>query len=165
MELLDVYNDEGVKIDKVVQRGDVGSLLPGEHIAVAIIYIENDEGKFLMQKTSREKGGLYSSTGGHVDHGEKPIDTIKREVEEELGINIDDDTIIDLGYLLFDLPIRFVFYLKKNIDLSEVKIQDEEVDSVSYMSVDDIKKKLSDGLMHEAHYKVLERILEYKDSL
>ena len=164
VELLDVYNNNGVKTGKVVKRGiKDSSFKDGEHIAVAIIYIENDNNEFLIQKTSKQKGGIYSSTGGHVNHGEEPIDTIKREVKEELGVDISNDNIIDLGYVIFDFPIRFVFYLRKNIELNDIILQKEEVESVSYMTDNEIRNIIENGLMHKAHAKVLERILEYKN--
>ena len=165
MELLDVYNDNGEKTGKVVERGcSDSSFEKGEHIAVAIIYIENNKNEFLIQKTSVQKGGLYSSTGGHVDHGEEPIETIRREVKEELGIDVNNDNIVDLGYLLFDFPVRFIFYLNKDINLDEVVIQEEEVESVSYMTEKELKEIIKKGLMHKAHAKVLERVLDYKKS-
>ena len=163
MELLDVYNNNGERTGRIVERGAKDTLFAeGEHIAVAIIYIENDNNEFLIQKTSKQKGGNYSSTGGHVNHNEEPIDTIKREVKEELGIDISKDNIVDLGYLLFDFPIRFVFYLRKNIDIKDIILQKEEVESVSYMSEAQLKGLIKKGLMHEAHAKVLEYVLEYK---
>ena len=64
MEYLSVYNERREKLNKKVARGE--KLLDGEHILISIIFIENNEGKFLMQKTSKEKGSKYSSTGGHV---------------------------------------------------------------------------------------------------
>ena len=163
MELLDVYDDKAIKTGKVVERGtNDTNFKRGEHTAVAIIYIENDNNEFLIQKTSKEKGGLYSSTGGHVNHNEKPIDTIKREVKEELGIDISNDNIISLGYLVYDFPVRFIFYLKKNIDINNIVLQKDEVETVSYMSICEIRDIIDKGLMHKAHAKVLEKVLEYK---
>lgn len=163
MELLDVYDDNGQKTGRVVERGSK-DFKEGEHIAVAIIYIENSNNEFLIQKTSQEKGGQYSSTGGHVDHGEEPIDSIKREVKEELGIDIDNDSIIDLGYMCVDFPIRFCFYLKKDIDIKDIKLQEDEVESISYMTVDEIKELIDKGLMHAGHAKVLDKVLEYLEN-
>ena len=79
MELLEVFDDDGNVIGKSVDRNAHFELDDGEHIAIAVIFIENNNGEFLMQKTSKKKGGLYSSTGGHVDHGETPLETIKTE--------------------------------------------------------------------------------------
>ena len=94
MELLDVYDNNGNVTGKTIIRGDKNAVLnDNEHIAVAVIFIENENGEFLIQKTSQEKGGLFSSTGGHVDSGETPLVTIKREVKEELAYNVDNDQI------------------------------------------------------------------------
>lgn len=164
MELLDVYNDNGERTGRVVERGtSKDSFSKEEHIAVAIIFIENSNHEFLIQKTSKEKGGHYSSTGGHVDHNEKPMDSIKREVQEELGIDIYHDEIIDLGFLLFDFPIRFVFYLKKDISLDDIVTQKEEVENVYYMKEEEIKDLIQKGRMLESHGRVFDTILKYKE--
>ena len=83
MEYLSVYNERREKLNKKVARGE--KLLDGEHILISIIFIENNEGKFLMQKTSKEKGSKYSSTGGHVLENENSKDAIIREVKEKSG--------------------------------------------------------------------------------
>ena len=163
MELLDVYDSLGNKTGRIVERGKQDEFFgEDEHIAVAIIYIENDKGEFLIQKTSKEKGGHYSSTGGHINHGEDAFSTIVREVNEELGIDVSNDNIISLGHICVDFPVRFVFYLKKNLDLNDITLKKDEVESVSYMSVDEIRDILDKGQMHKGHYKVLEKVLEYK---
>ena len=163
MELLDVYDSQGNKTGRVVERGNKNEIFNNdEHIAVAIIYIENDKGEFLIQKTSKEKGEHYSSTGGHISYGEDAYSTIGREVKEELGIDVSNDNIINLGHICVDFPVRFMFYLKKNINLNDITLQKDEVKSVSYMSVDKIRDILDKGLMNKGHYKVLEKILEYK---
>ena len=166
MELLDVYDNNGNKTGKVIDRETPDSYLSeNEHIPVSIIYIENSNGDFLIQKLTKYKGSMYSTPGGHVIHGEEPIDAVKREVKEELGLDISNDNIIYLGFLVYDYPIRFIFYLKKDIDLDNLKLLKEEVESISYMSVDKIKELINNGLMHKAHIKVLEKVLEYKSEM
>lgn len=113
MELLDVYDDNGIRMGKVVVRGDKSVVLEeNEHIAVWVIFIEDSNGEFLMQKTSILKGGEYSSTGGHIVSGEDAIVSIKREVMEEIGIDVSDDSIIDLGFMLYDKTFMYLFCLK-----------------------------------------------------
>ena len=162
MELLDVYDNNGKVTGRVVTRGDkTVTLSDNEHIAVGVIFIQNGKGEFLIQKTSKEKGGEYTSTGGHVDSGETPLESIKREVKEELGLNVDNDNIVELGYLLYDRPIRFMFCLKKDVDIQTLKLQQEEVESAEFMSIDKIKELIDQGLMLISHAKIFNKVLEY----
>lgn len=152
MELLDIYDNSGNLVGKTVVRGDKTVSLSGdEHIALSVIFIENDRGEFLIQRTSKEKGNEFSSTGGHVLSGETPLDAIKREVKEELGVDISKDKIKDYGFLLYDMLIRYIYYLKKNIDIDKVILQSEEVQYVKYMSVSDIRKLIETNQMLKSH--------------
>lgn len=165
MEYLGIYNDEGKATDKKVIRGEKLELEENEHIAVAIIFIENSEGKFLIQKASKEKGSYFSSTGGHIDFGETPLSTIKKEVEEELGVNISNDEIIDLGYSNYGKPLIFLYYIKKDINLAEIILQKEEVDYVEYMTIDEINKLIEEDKMLKSHAEMFKRVLNEKVSI
>ena len=162
MELLDVYDDNGKPTSKVVKRGSGDEVFEkGEHIAVAIIFIQNSKGEFLIQRTSKEKGGLYSSTGGHVDHGETPDKAIIREVKEEIGIDISKDNVESLGFRLVDFPVRFLYYLRKDIDLKDLVVDPVEVEKVSYMSPSFIEGIIEKGLMNRGHALMYEEIIKY----
>lgn len=161
MELLDVYNDDGTLTGKTVVRGDKTAVLSkNEHIAIAVVFIENSKGEFLIQKTSALKGGEYSSTGGHIDSGETPLQSIQREMEEELGITVDKNDIKDLGFLLFDMPIRFLFYVKKDINILDVKLQKEEVEYVKFMNIDEIKHLIKTQKMLHSHAIMFDELLK-----
>ncbi len=160
MELLDLYDDNGKVTGKTIVRGDKSAKVePTEHIALATIFIENSEGKFLIQKTSKEKGDVFSTTGGHVDSGETPLDTIIRETKEEIGVSIDSDEIEEYGYMMFDMPLRFIFYVKKDIDVSNIQLQKEEVDYVKYMSVEEIQDLIKSGQMLKSHAILFNELL------
>lgn len=152
MELLGLYDSNGKSLGKEIERDKARSLIKdGEHIATCAIFMENSEGKFLIQKTSKEKGGYYSTTGGHVLSNETPSEAIKREVLEELGIDISSDQIIELGYIVYDIPVRFLYYIKKDININDVVLQKEEVDNVDYMSEEQINYLIESKEFLESH--------------
>ena len=152
MEYLDIYNNDGITTGRKIVRGDKTVVLnDDEHIALSVIFLQNSNGEYLIQKTSKEKGGEFSSTGGHVDSGETPLDAIKREVLEEIGINIYNDDIKEYGFLLYDKPLRYIFYLNKDININDIKVQKEEVDYVKYMSVSEIEELIKTGQMLKSH--------------
>jgi mutator protein MutT len=160
MELLDIYDNSGNVTGKTIIRGDKTAILgENEHIAIAVIFIESSDGKFLIQKTSKEKGGEFSSTGGHVNSGETPLEAIKREVKEELGIDIDDENIEEYGFLSFDMPLRYLFYINKDINIEDIKIQKEEVDYVKYMSIEEIEKLIKNNQMLKSHGIMFNKLL------
>ncbi len=161
MELLDIYDNNGHKTNKQVVRGDKNTVLnDNEHIAVSIIFIENSNGEFLIQKTSKDRGNDFSSTGGHVINGETPLEAIKREVKEELGVSIDNEDIKYLGFIIYDTPIRFLYYLKKDLKLEDVKVQKEEVDYVEYMTIDQINKLIDNNLVLKSHGILFKEVLK-----
>ena len=151
MEILDIYNNEGKLTGKTIVRGEPTDLNEDEHFAVAVIFLENSKGKFLIQKTSEEKGGKYATTGGHVNHGETPKECIIREVKEELNISLNEDEIQELGYIIYDLPIRYIFYAKKDIDLKEINLQEEEVENIEYLSIQKIKELIENKEFLDSH--------------
>ena len=164
MELLDIFDNDGNPTGRTIVRGDKNAVLnENEHIAVAVIFIENDKGEFLIQKTSREKGGKFSSTGGHVCNKEMPLITIQREVKEELDVDINKDEIIDYGFLLYDKPLRYLFYINKNIDISDIHVQKEEVEYVKYMSIEEINNLIKDDKMLESHGIMFNELLNKRN--
>lgn len=54
--------------------------------------IVNSKGEFLLQKKTLDykgwPGGPWCFFGGAIEKNEKPLEAIKRELKEELGINI-----------------------------------------------------------------------------
>lgn len=149
MEILSIYDNEKNKTDRKIIRGE--NLNIGDHILIAIVFIKNKEGKYLIQKTSHEKGGLYSSTGGHVLYNETSKDAIIREIKEELGIEVKDEELEYVGDILLGIPFADIFYLEKDIDINKLSLQKEEVDSVSYMTEDEIYNLILKDKMLKSH--------------
>ena len=163
MELIDLYDNDGNKLDKTYLRGDKKYRFhKNEHIPIVMIFIENSEGKFLIQKTSEAKGNVYSSTGGHVDSGEDKDTALIREIKEELGIDVDIKEVKYLGHFLTGAPIRFLYYLKKDIDIEKCTIDPNEVKYLKFMSENEINNLISEKLLLESHAFCFNKILEFK---
>lgn len=158
MEYLDIYNEKKEKLNKKIKRGD--KLLDNEHILVAVIFIENSEGKYLIQKTSKEKGEKYATTGGHVLSGETPKTAIIRETKEELGLDVSNENIIYIGDLLFGIPFGEIYYLKKDLNIAKLKLQQEEVEQVEYLTKAEILKLIETEKMVKSHGLMFKKMLD-----
>ena len=86
MEQRDLYDINRALTGKTIFKGD--SIPDNNYIVVVLVFIQNSEGKFLIQKRSEIKNGKYATTGGHPKSGENSIQGIISEVKEEIGVNI-----------------------------------------------------------------------------
>ncbi len=164
MEILDIYDNNGNTTGRTIIRGDKNAILnDNEHVAIAVIFIENSNGEFLIQKRSELKGGKYAFTGGHVDSGETPLNAIKREVKEEIGVNISNDLIEEYGFMLYDVPLRYIYYLKKDIDINSIKVQKEEVEYVKNMDLEQINELIETNQMLESHKIMFNEFIKRKN--
>ncbi len=70
------------------------------------------------------------------------------EIKEELGLDVSPDELkliltkrVDVEHVIFD-----VYFMRKDIELSTLKIQAEELESVEWMSLDTIYRLIDQGL-------------------
>lgn len=152
MELLDLYDDNGNILNEKIIRGEKPEIK--KNIMLSIVFIKDKNNKYLIQKTSKEKGSKYSTTGGHVISGEDGLTTIIREIEEELGLFIEKEKIKFIDKIKYPTKqcIFNVFELIiHNINLNSIKIQTSEVESVCLLTKDEIYNLINEGKFLETH--------------
>ena len=110
----------------------------GYYNIVVLAFIKNSKGEYLIQKTSKQKKGIYAVTGGHVKSGETSQEAIINEIKEELGIDVLKEECKLFKTYKYETAFKDVYYIEKDIDLDTVKYSSDEVDYVKYFSVDEI---------------------------
>ena len=158
MEYLDLYDDNGKKLNKVVERGS--KLFDHENIMLAVIFIKNKNNEYLIQKTSKEKGGLFATTGGHVIHKEDSFSTIMRETKEELGILIPKEKVkLITKFKYKEKPLLFHVYETIDVENTTFTLQKEEVESVVWLSKEKIKKLIQKNQFSKTHGYIFEKYM------
>jgi len=140
MEYLDLYDEnKNLTGEKILRSKDM-KIEPGKYINIVIVFIENSENKFLIQKTSKEKGSVWATTGGHVKSGTTCYEAIIEEIKEELGIDINPSEIKHIETNKFNRAYQDVYYLRKDIDIKDITIQKEEVEYVKWLTKEEINE-------------------------
>ena len=98
MELVDVYDRNGNRTGKVVERGT--PLLEGEYILAVGMWIVDSQNRIFLTKRSSEKSyapNKWENTGGHVQAGEDCLAAVIRELREETGVAVSAEQVTLLG--------------------------------------------------------------------
>ncbi len=78
------------------------------HVAAAAIFDDQDRVLLALRDKSQHQGGLWEFPGGKVEAGEPVIAALARELNEELGINIDQASVKPLIQVPYHYPDKSV---------------------------------------------------------
>jgi 8-oxo-dGTP pyrophosphatase MutT (NUDIX family) len=160
MELLDLVDFDGRLLGRTVERGT--PLGDDEYIQLVIVYLKCRD-KFLLQKTSIQKGDEYAATGGHVSSGNTSKEQAVIECNEELGITLDSKKLELLGKLYSRHRIFNVYLYEDNsLDQSKMVLQNDEVDSVYWFTPVEIDELIAKGMVRLSTCKHYQKFIREK---
>ena len=142
-EKLDVYNYKRIKTGKIIERNENAILDKCDYILAIQCWIINAKCEILLTRRKLDKvhGGMWEPTGGLVQSGENSIQATKRELNEEIGINISER---ELKFIKEKIDksdrhnvFRDVYVIKKDININELKFNDGEVIDSKWVSLDE----------------------------
>ena len=148
MEIFDLYTKDRIKTDKTMVRG---TEVPKSYYRLVVhACIFNSEGKMLIQQRQPFKSHWPDmwdlSVGGAAVTGDTSQTAIEREISEELGLKLSFDDIHPSLTIHLDGVFDDVYTIEKEIDISELKLQPEEVQDVKWATKEEIYKLLDDGV-------------------
>ncbi|MCR5146059.1 MAG: NUDIX domain-containing protein [Clostridia bacterium] len=162
MEKRDLYDENRNLTGKTIYKGE--EIPEGSYIIVVLVFIQNSEGKFLIQKRSERKNGLYATTGGHPKSGEDSVQGIITEVKEEIGVDLKlEDLQLYFGGRSEEERVFWDdYYVKMDIsNIENLQLQEEEVASLHWFSIDEIKDLMKNDLFFKNHYEEFEILLDW----
>ena len=158
MELFDIVDEQGRPTGDTVERSLAHAR--GIRHRTAHIWIIKDN-QVLLQKRSLNKdsypGEYDTSSAGHVTAADDVIDSALRELEEELGIKAAKDDLHYIGQfhiqyeeifhdeLFKDNEVVFLYIYNQDVNIDDLTLQKEEIESVAWFDFDDVKKAVDDG--------------------
>ena len=160
MEKRDLYDINKKLTGETIYKNE--KIPANRYILVVLVFIQNSQGKFLIQKISKQKDGKYASTGGHPKTGETSIDGMITEIKEELGLTVKPEELElifsgqeNVKQVFFD-----IYYMRKDFNISDLKLQKEEVDFVEWLSFKEVETLIKKDLFLESHAEELYRLKE-----
>ncbi len=155
-ELIDIVDEDnnltGIQKMKSEAHSD------GSWHRTAHIWIYNSVGELLLQLRAKDKDSYPDkwdiSAAGHIGSGEDIETGTLREVEEELGLSINKDNLEFLsvekhgssrktGFI--NNEFVYVYLLRFDGDLSEITLQEEELQEAKFVSLGYLEDELKNN--------------------
>lgn len=158
MELWDLYQEERIKADKTMIRGEAQP--DGVFRQVVHICIFNEKGEMLIQQRQPFKKGWSNmwdvTVGGSAISGDTSRTAAEREVLEELGYQISLEQVRPALTINFPGGFDDYYLVHKEIEIDTLKLQEEEVQRVKWASLNEILDMIEDGSFIPYHKSFME---------
>ena len=161
MEYFDVYDINRHKLNYTKMRGE--ELLSNEYNVGVEIWIFNNH-KLLMTKRSINKSHPleWEVPGGCSIVNETSLDTLIRELKEELGIIITKNDCEYLKTTVYKQQFVDIYTSNLEINLHKVNLQEDEVSDVAFFTKEEFLKLAKDNKIVKS---VVDRYNLIKDKL
>lgn len=148
-EILDVLDERGYRTGETALKSEMHRL--GLWHRCFHCWIVDPTGWLFVQRRAAAKetwpGRLDVTAAGHLLAGEEPLDGL-RELEEELGLRIRPERLLDLGTRIsvkeiphgMDREFQEVFLLVENFAFEQFRLQKEEVAAILRIGLDEIER-------------------------
>ncbi|WP_435415912.1 NUDIX hydrolase [Polaribacter aestuariivivens] len=176
-ELIDILTPEGKSTGKTALKSEAHK--NGWFHATVHVWLYTKDEKILLQKRAMTKKvfpGLWDiSVAGHIAAGETILASAKREVFEEIGLELQEEDFKKIGTRIhqvshkngiIDNEFHHVFIAELKIPVEKLKIQIEEVDDIQLfeLSVLTSTKNLENVLLprfHDYYVTVYDKIIDH----
>ena len=165
MELFDLYDENRVKTEKTIVRGE--KIPDGLYHIVVHVCIFNSKGEMLIQQRQPFKAGWSNmwdvSVGGSAVSGDTSQTAAEREVCEEIGYNISLKNCRPVITIHFDHGFDDIYTVNEDIDLNKLVLQPEEVQAVKWATQDEIIQMIDENKFIPYHKGLIELLFKMRN--
>ncbi|MGN0551891.1 MAG: NUDIX domain-containing protein [Oscillospiraceae bacterium] len=166
MEIFDLYDENRIKTVKSMIRGD--KTPDGFYRMVVHICIFNSDSKMLVQQRQPFKKGWSNmwdvSVGGSAVSGDTSLSAAIREVREELGIVLEPSQLRHFITIVDKSVFDDWYAVNQDIDISELKLQPEEVQNAKWADIDEIKAMIDKEIFIPYHKSFIDMLFHFSHS-
>ncbi|MBU1039226.1 NUDIX domain-containing protein [Patescibacteria group bacterium] len=109
------------------------------------IYISDGKGNLLLTlRTSAHEPGTWCPPGGHLEMNESFLDCCKKEVKEEVGLNLTDIEIIGVVNNIFSPKKHYVNvdFIAKGVSGKPIIGEPDKIKEIGWYSLNNLPKPL-----------------------
>ena len=150
VEFWDILDEKGNATGRLHERGK--PLGKGEYNLCVYVFIENDKGEFLISRRTpnKERPHMWETTGGNVVFGEGSLTSALKEVQEELGIVLDEKNGVMIKRCRQKLDngsgkFSDIWLFRQNVDILDVRLAPDETCDAMWASRDKINHMIDEG--------------------
>ena len=178
-EIFDIVDETGNPTGKTVTRAKAHEEgIPHRTAHIWVARYANGEIEVLLQKRALNKesfpGRYDTSSAGHIQAGDEPLESAIRELAEELGIQAEPEDLQFVGTFRIQYEKEFhgrmfrdhefahLFVYKRPVDESRLVLQKSEVESVRWMDLEECRRMVLENREATCIYPdEFDRVLEY----
>ena len=155
MEKFDLYDKDRQLTPFTMERGKP---VPDDlYRTVVHIALFNSEGKMLIQKRQKNKSSW-------ADLWDFTVGGAQRELEEELGLKVDFSGLRPSFTVNFQTGFDDFYIISRDVDIAELTLQEEEVQSVRWADMAEILSMTDSGEFIRYKKSLICMLFEMKDS-
>lgn len=166
MEIWDLYTKDRIKTEETMVRGE--KITKGFYRLVVHVCIFNSQGEMLIQQRQLFKSSWPNmwdvTVGGSAISGDTSQSAAEREVYEEIGYKLSLDGIRPALTINFEDGFDDMYLIKKDIEISDLYLQYEEVKAVKLASKEEILKMIDEETFIPYHKSLIELLFFMKDT-
>ena len=167
MEYWDIYDAEKQLTGRTMKRND-WCLKDGEYHLTVLGVVARPDGTYLITKRVMTKAwapGWWEESGGAAQAGESSEEAVRREVNEETGLDVSN---AEGGYVFTykrenpgegDNYFVDVYRFVLDIDETDLKLQTEETDGYMFATKEQIEAFAEEGKF--LHYDSIKQAFEF----
>lgn len=170
-EIIDIVDEYTGKITGDTIGKNEAHRLGIWHSSIHLIVISKDRDKILLQKRCKEKKFFPNvwdvTVGGHIASGENDLEALRRELKEELGLDLEDYSYEKIGVIkekltnngIISNEFVHIYLICDDIDIDNIRLQVEEVEDIRWFTKKEFERLIQDDMVinHVKEYKTLRK--------
>lgn len=164
MEIWDLYDKDRCLTGETIERGR--SIPAGRYHIVVHVVVFDAQGRMLIQQRQPFKEGwpnLWDITaGGSALTGESSTQAARRELWEEVGLDVDLTGVPPMLTIFYGECFDDVYVVTREVDPASLTLQYEEVQAVRWATEAEVFAMLEEGVFIPYHRGYLELLFRLR---